>query len=125
GCLFPEARLVDDWAELSSGGEPSQLLIADPLPLVEAAERTEGQSAGLPHCWDATTDSVAAWIAARLDAEELVLLKSRLPQRARDVQQAAAEGYVDAQFPRIAESVRRVRCVDLRNSALAETVLLP
>ena len=66
----------------------------------------------LPIGWQVTSDSIAARLAVALNAEELILLKSTLPD-CRDVVGATAEGYVDNFFPRAAEHLKRIRCVDL------------
>lgn len=76
----------------------------------------------LPHTWDVTSDSIAARLAERLGAFELVLLKSRLPEAGWDFAQAAAAGYVDRYFPRAASALRRVRYVNLRDDRFAEIV---
>jgi 5-(aminomethyl)-3-furanmethanol phosphate kinase len=47
----------------------------------------------LPHSWDVTSDSIAAWVAAELGARRLVLVK---PPGAR----AGAANLVDAHFSR-------------------------
>lgn len=60
----------------------------------------------LPHTWDVTSDSIAAWVATRWPAE-LTLLKSTTPG-------AAGEGFVDPYFGQAARRVRRVRWVNLR-----------
>lgn len=60
----------------------------------------------LPHSWDVTSDSIAAWVAARWPAD-LVLLKSTTPD-------AAAGSFVDPYFAKIAGRVRRAEWIDLR-----------
>lgn len=57
--------------------------------------------AALPRSWDVTSDSLAAWLAARLAASRLVLVKSAPPPPGGPDGWAAA-GYVDAAFPRFA-----------------------
>ncbi len=76
----------------------------------------------LPHTWDVTSDSIAARLATRLAACELVLLKSRLPDPQWDFAQAAAAGYVDRYFPRAARCLERVRVVNFRDHAFAEVL---
>ncbi len=68
----------------------------------------------LPHSWQATSDSIAAQVAHRLGADELVLLKSVLPASAMNPQQAVDLGLVDAYFPAAIGKIR-VRVVNLRD----------
>jgi aspartokinase-like uncharacterized kinase len=66
----------------------------------------------LPHSWDVTSDSIAAWVARALGARRLLLVKhrdgyigpvrgpGRTPPRARRVALAALRGVVDPYFAR-------------------------
>jgi 5-(aminomethyl)-3-furanmethanol phosphate kinase len=50
--------------------------------------------------WEVTSDSLAAWLARRLEAERLVLIKSAaVPQPQPTPAQLAAAGLVDPAFP--------------------------
>lgn len=60
----------------------------------------------LPESWDVTSDSIAARLAARLAADELVLLKAAPKPTVGEWEQLAAERYVDAYFPRAASGLR-------------------
>jgi aspartokinase-like uncharacterized kinase len=62
---------------------PSRMVLADPT---------------IAESWDVTSDSLAAWLAHRLAARRLVLVKSAPPPPGGPVEWAAA-GYVDAAFP--------------------------
>jgi aspartokinase-like uncharacterized kinase len=77
----------------------------------------------LPSAASVTSDSIAARLAEVTHADELVLLKSRLPETASIASESAA-GYVDEFFPTIAGSLRRVRCVDLRDPAFSERIIV-
>jgi aspartokinase-like uncharacterized kinase len=80
--------------------------------------------ASLPASWDATSDSIAAHIAIEWRADELVLLKSRLPEAgACDWASLAAAGYVDRHLTRLADRLPAVRLVDLRNRDFSEVIL--
>lgn len=75
----------------------------------------------LPISWDCTSDSIAAYLATQVGADELVLLKSSLPkgESERVVDEALATqfaevGLVDRVFPIIARELARVRIVNLR-----------
>ena len=57
-------------------------------------------SEDLPPSWDVTSDSLAAWLARRLGAERLVLVKScPLPEGEMDMAELSRKGIVDAAFP--------------------------
>ncbi len=53
----------------------------------------------LPATWDVTSDSIAAWVAGKLGAAALVLLKSAPPPGS--LAAAVEQGYVDPWLPRV------------------------
>ena len=59
--------------------------------------------------WDITSDSLAAWLAQRIQATELIVLKSGSPPEER-----ANVGYFDPEFARYLEGIPLVRVVNLR-----------
>ena len=64
-----------------------------PCPLADGLE-------ALPPGWDLTSDSLAAWLAGKLKASRLVLLKSPNPsQNVVAVRKLVTAGVVDPQFP--------------------------
>ena len=117
--ILPEAELVDELAMIKNRGGT---FILDPWQFLQAVE--SGPAADrLPHHWDVTSDSIAAHLADRLQADELVLLKSDLPENGRTVESAAHDGYVDPYLPVAARRLEQVRCVDLRQSGFPEVLL--
>lgn len=55
------------------------------------------------HSWDVTSDSLAAWLASRLQAAHLLLVKSiALNEAPLSVSDLSRRGVVDAAFPRYA-----------------------
>jgi hypothetical protein len=130
--LLPEARLIPRLGELfvgrtsvRSGGLKSALQqeggprprdaglwILEPESFLRDEELRIGAKP-LPHTWGVTSDSIAARLAVALEATELVLLKSRLPDGA-EIGEAVRTGYVDAYFSRAVVGTRAVRCVNLR-----------
>ena len=68
-------------------------------------ELEEKQASPLPHSWDVTSDTIAAWIAGQLKAQSLVLLKSASlpPDATRDL--AAQLKLVDPFFPLISSAL--------------------
>jgi 5-(aminomethyl)-3-furanmethanol phosphate kinase len=101
---------------------------SDDIPLLVTSmildELETKQASPLPHSWDVSSDTIAAWIASQIPAKSLVLLKSAsLPPRAtRDV--AARLKLVDPFFPLISSAVSQVEYLNLRDRA-ATAELLP
>lgn len=126
--LLPEAMLLRDFDELLAEGDSPRLVVFEPERFLrEEASLAERYCAGkispLPHCWDVTSDSIAARLAIFLHAGELVLLKSNLPDKAATLAQAADAGYVDRHFPAAAANLPQVRCANLRSECFDEVVL--
>ena len=63
-------RLVEEPGAIAGALEAGATAILAPSRWLRAADP-------LPHTWDATSDSVAAFVAGALDAERLVLVKPR------------------------------------------------
>jgi aspartokinase-like uncharacterized kinase len=118
-CILPGALGIDRLEALDEELPPGDIpLLVTGLILDELESR---RPSPLPHSWDVTSDTIAAWIAGELKARSLVLLKSAsLPPRAtRD--HAARLKLVDPFFPLISSAVARVEYLNLRDpSATAE-----
>jgi aspartokinase-like uncharacterized kinase len=65
---IPGAALVEEAGALADAVGPAGVAVLAPSRWMRAADV-------LPHTWDATSDSVAAFVAGALDAERLVLVK--------------------------------------------------
>lgn len=60
----------------------------------------------IPESWDVTSDSLSAWLARRLGAERLVLVKSIAAPRPLDPALLAERGLVDRLFPRFLDGAK-------------------
>jgi len=97
------AHLLVGWTEgaalVASAGDAQAAAAAGRLAILapDAWLRREDPR---PHSWDVTGDSIAAWIAHRLGASRLVLVKS-VPPAGADVtlEDLARRGIVDAYLP--------------------------
>jgi aspartokinase-like uncharacterized kinase len=59
------------------------------------------------HNWDVTSDSLAAWLCCRLEADGLLLIKSTPPASLEDgIATLAGRGILDPAFPLYAERVK-------------------
>ena len=65
---LPGAVLVEQQAEVAAARQAGRLPVLAPYRWVRAADP-------LPHTWDITSDSIAAWIAGMLGARRIVLIK--------------------------------------------------
>lgn len=122
--LMPELELVSNRAAAESAWSRGRVPLLDLMAFVNLEEsHAENGAAPLPHTWDVTSDSLAAWVAIRWPASRLVLLKSvELPnQSARWTLQAAADaGLVDRHFPKLASILPPTFWCDLRRNGGAE-----
>lgn len=107
-------------AHFLAGFLPNFVVSADihhPRVLLDAfqfAKQDEANPDPIPHIWDATSDCVAAQLAWRGRADQLILLKSR-PWSGDDWLRAAQDGVVDPLFPsyvkRLGSTMIRVVCL--------------
>jgi aspartokinase-like uncharacterized kinase len=80
------------------------------------AVEDDSRPGAIPHTWSVTTDSIAARAAAVFRAERLILLKSVDVPPGVPWELAAANGWVDAHFPRVAaQLVCPVEAVNFRS----------
>jgi aspartokinase-like uncharacterized kinase len=121
-CILPGAMGVDrlEMLDLKWSAKDIPLLVTSTI----VDELEEEEASPLPHSWDVTSDTIAAWIAGRVKAQTLVLLKSvSLPEGAtREV--AAKLKLVDPFFPLISSALPRVQYLNLRDTS-AKPVDLP
>jgi aspartokinase-like uncharacterized kinase len=74
------------------------LMLANMNPALATA-RTECEIDTIPQSWDVTSDSIAAWLAQKLDAKHLVLIKSDKPGESKlELKTITASGLVDREF---------------------------
>jgi aspartokinase-like uncharacterized kinase len=96
------ATLVEEAGAVASVMHPAGVAVLAPSRWMRAADV-------LPHTWDATSDSVAAFVAGALDAEQLVLVKPSI----------VGTDVVDRYFPTVLPAGMRYtllpwdRCADL------------
>jgi dihydroneopterin aldolase len=87
-CLKTAASVAAIRQALRAGKVP----VWSPTPMVTAAE-------DVPSSWDVTSDSLAAWLAHRIGAQRLLLVKHfDPPDHPISTQELAARGVVDRSF---------------------------
>src|SRR5574340_177092 len=88
----------DLWATESEEGL-RQALSCAAVPVWLPAQSVSGHPA-IPQSWDVSSDSLAAWLARRLSASHLYLVKSWQPVDAeQSVRDLSTDGIVDRAFP--------------------------
>lgn len=70
----------------------------------------------LPQNWQTTSDAIAALLALRVDADELVILKSCEIAPSLRIDELTARGILDEAMPAIAPSIRKIRVESLMQS---------
>jgi aspartokinase-like uncharacterized kinase len=120
--LYAQVPMSDSCAHELAVGAMNQLgtLLIDQMPELvpahselEIAERswqhrgivwmpskmvmTDGDD--IPHSWDVTSDSLALWLANKISAKHLLLIKSQRPQQTSTLDNLIADGLIDPAFP--------------------------
>jgi aspartokinase-like uncharacterized kinase len=109
--LLPNGFVVEGWDGCLPQWGRGMLPILDALAFAEADEPEAGS---LPHCWDVTSDAVAARAAAVGGARRLVLLKSVDVPDGLTWADAAECGLVDPFFARTLVGGCSAQVVNLR-----------
>lgn len=113
---IPRGVSVANAEQLSAAREQDRIPVLDAGAFLRDRERQPG--AQLPHVWEVTTDSIAAWAAIHFRAEQLWLVKSvGLPEECSPAR-AAEQNLVDPYFCRLAERLGAVWWVDASRSPL-------
>jgi aspartokinase-like uncharacterized kinase len=124
--LLPNSRIVrnrEDADRLWEAGEFPILCASDFVQTEELCAALR-----LPHTWEVTSDSIAAWVAAIWPADRLVMVKSvSLVDRGQDRSPERSDGFdsarrvnrtaplVDRYFHAISPHVREIRWINLRD----------
>lgn len=110
--LDDRLRLVDDRtsAEQHWQSHPIAILNCEAYLLAEQPR----QPLELPHHWDATSDSVAGWVAITWPADRFILLKSVDAPDDLTLAEASRAGLIDPQLPRWSQRLPQPAWVNLR-----------
>ncbi len=103
---------MDQYGQTLAALEPGLVTAATELELAERSWQHRGivwlpsgmvlADDGIPASWDITSDSLAAWLASRIQAKHLILVKSLANIARLTPQQLAEQGVVDPAFPQFA-----------------------
>ena len=108
--LEPRLVLVTDEDAIRRAQHAGQAVLWMPLSLLRDAP-------DIITTWEVTSDSLALWLARRLNAERLVVVKSCEVKRSHTLQELSAMGLVDRRFDQWASDaafpIEVVECDDL------------
>jgi aspartokinase-like uncharacterized kinase len=108
--LEPRLVLVSDEEAMRRAQHAGQAVLWMPLSLLRDAP-------DIITSWEVTSDSLALWLARRLNAERLVVVKACEVKRPHTLQELAAMGLVDRRFDQWADGaafpIEVVECDDL------------
>ncbi len=96
------ATVVVDFQECRLAWAKNELPVLDPLPFARCDEEHPDH---LPHHWSATSDSVAARAAVRIEAQKLILLKSSAAPKGKEWANPEL-GFVDSNFAKVISQAR-------------------
>jgi aspartokinase-like uncharacterized kinase len=90
---------------------PSTMVLSDP---------------SIPESWEVTSDSLSAWLAARLEGSMLVVVKSVLVEKPQaSIEEFVARGWLDAGFAKFVADTRfQVRVLGQRDQEKLQRILL-
>jgi 5-(aminomethyl)-3-furanmethanol phosphate kinase len=108
--IVADSVVVRDRAEAETAWQSGRVPVLCCFEFLRTEEQSIPEEARLPCAWNATSDSIAAWIARHWPAEELVLVKSC------DLS-AATDCAVDPLFVTVAAGLPRIGWVNLRDDA--------
>ena len=111
--LIPAARVISTRDGAQACWMDSDWPILCTHDFVQAEERTA--DVRLPHTWEVTSDSIAAWVALCWPADRLVLLKSTALPVDRQTTNLMSSGTVDAHFAELSPRLPKVEWVNLRS----------
>ncbi len=120
--FLPESEPCRSFSDVQQRSASMGMSIVHPRGVLESLEQSSlSERRLLPHNWDVTSDSIAAYLASCCDAE-LVLAKSvnipsvRIEDRMEllNVEEAAQAGLVDRYFPVVSRHVSRVAWCNIR-----------
>lgn len=103
--LMPELELVSNRAAAESAWSRGRVPLLDLMAFVSIEESHAEQGAALPHTWDVTSDSLAAWVAIRWPASRFVFLKSAELPPFKNLMQLANSELIDRYFPKLASAL--------------------
>jgi aspartokinase-like uncharacterized kinase len=116
--MFPDSKLSDNMDSVRRDTSSPKLVVFDSAEFLHC-DRGAGS---LPTNWDTTSDSIAARVATCCGADELVLLKSALPEQDWTLADMSKVGFVDRHFAVATADLPLVRIVNLRDASFSSVV---
>ncbi|MFZ5790382.1 MAG: hypothetical protein ACOY3L_06745 [Pseudomonadota bacterium] len=117
------ASLQPQLQPATSRSEIARVLGSDGVPVWLPTRMALGRP-DIPESWDVTSDSLAAWLAAQLQADGLVLVKSVPVAEGSTIDDLVRLGTVDPLLPAfLGRGVPDCRCIDVGQHAAMKEAL--
>jgi aspartokinase-like uncharacterized kinase len=117
---FPNSVAVTSWQEAEAAWQADRYPWFVVEPFLRADDKTKDH---LPHNWDVSSDSIAAHLATRYQADLLLIKACELPKRKILTKSLVERGIVDAYFPKAVKKLKRWKLVNLPGGTLQEIAL--
>lgn len=114
--LLPRACIVNGRDEAADAWSDDRFPILSAENFLAREETSVAPGERLPHTWDVTSDSIAAWVVLRWPADELILLKSVSLPGDHDALSSGTGGLVDRHFRQMALRLPRIGWVNFRSA---------
>jgi (4-(4-[2-(gamma-L-glutamylamino)ethyl]phenoxymethyl)furan-2-yl)methanamine synthase len=124
---FPDWPIVAQFNEENPGpcGDQNENILLDLAQWLRHCDNARRRSTGelgklesLPESWSVSSDTCAAYVAERIGAQELILLKSCSSDPDHDFCELAQAGIVDSEFPAHVQAIASVQIVNLLQHSL-------
>lgn len=115
--LRPGFAVADSPAAIATALETGRVPIWAPLTMAARAP-------DIPASWDVTSDSLAAWLAGRLGARRLLLIKHGRVTGADTAGELAERGIVDSAFPQFLDASKAEAAVVAASDHAAARALI-
>ena len=129
-------RAMEQYGQVLAASRPGFIAAANIAAIREALARSQVPvwmpydmvvaDPSIPETWDVTSDSLSAWLAGKMNASTLLLVKSfAINEPQPDIEEMVRRGWVDARFAQFAASRRfQVRVLGKGDREAARQMLM-
>jgi aspartokinase-like uncharacterized kinase len=119
---FPNSVAVTSWSQAEAAWQADRLpwFVVEPFLREDEASKDH-----LPHSWDVSSDSIAAHLSKRHDADLILLKACKLPTKKAKATEYAQAGIVDPYFSLAVKRLKHWKISNLPGGPLEAIVFAP